>query len=642
MGLIRLALALGLVGLVACSRSGTSAPSPGPGNADARYVGRDACRSCHTETWSTFAHTGMGLSWHPVAGAPVIEDWARKNVVEIPATGLRYRMVRRDGKPFMRQSIADGRGGETAIDERELVWIVGSAHHSRTYLVTDGDKLFQAPVCWYTKDGVWDLCPGYEFKNDYFSREISRTCVFCHNARMELLPGAHNAYRAIPHGIDCERCHGPGERHVEKWTRGETPTGEGDAAIVNPRRLTADRRMQICFQCHLGDSKATERVARIEKPLEDFRPGEAITDAMLPYGFSQPTPHDYGLSAQADRLLLSRCFRESGGRLECVTCHDPHVTVYRADRPADFFTSKCKGCHGPDACRAPAAAQQATTPPDDCVQCHMRKATPDDHAHADFTDHWIRRRIDEPAAPRTSLDVEPYLPSAVAALPAGDRAYYLARAISLRTFAVPPEISRHMWPSAEAKFREAIAQGFSDPQAHFFLGKSLAAEGHHDEAAAEYAAAYAKDPGDYDIALAHAQALLRRRRVDDAERVLTAASTAHPELAGAWAELARSRAGRGDLAGAAELFGKAIACEPWTASLHANLAMMLSALERHPEAIHEAETALRLDPEGPPTWDAYATLLERAGRAPDAEVAKRRARELAQARGRRMNDVRSM
>ncbi|HEX4824621.1 MAG TPA: tetratricopeptide repeat protein [Candidatus Polarisedimenticolaceae bacterium] len=642
MGLGRLSLALGLAGLVACSRGGAPAPSAGPGNADAHYVGRDACRSCHTETWSTFAHTGMGLSWYPVAGAPVIEDWTQKNVFEVQATGLRYRMLRRDGKFFMRQSISDGRGGEAAVDERELTWIVGSAHHSRTYLVTDGDKLFQAPVCWYTKDAAWDLCPGYEFKNDYFSREISHTCVFCHNAKMELQPGAHNAYTAIPHGIDCERCHGPGERHVAKWSRGDTPTGEGDAAIVNPRRLTAERRMQICFQCHLGDSKATERVQRNEKPLEDFRPGEAITDAMLPYRFSQATPHDYGLSAQADRLLLSRCFRESGGKLECVTCHDPHVTVYRADRPADFFTSKCKGCHGPDACKAPAAARQATSPPDDCVLCHMRKATPDDHNHALFTDHWIRRKIDEAPAPRTDLSVEPYLPAAAAALPAADRAYYLARAISLRTFAVPPQMSRPMWPAAEAKFREAIAQGFADPQAHFFLGKSLAAEGHHDEAASEYAAAYAKDPGDYDVALAQAQALLRKHQADEAMKVLSAASVKDPDRAGAWAEMARARAGQGDYAGASALFARAIRCEPWVASLHANAAMMLSALEKHPDAIAEAETALRLDPEGPSTWEAYATLLERAGRPADAEVAKRRAKELAQARGRRMNDVRAM
>jgi Tfp pilus assembly protein PilF len=641
MGVGRVAIALSLALFTACSRSDPARVAPG--NAAARYVGRDACRSCHTETWSTFARTGMGRSWYPMAGAAPIEDWSTHNTVQLASTGLRYRMLERGGKHFMRQSIADGRGGETAVDERELVWVVGSGNHSRTYLVTQNGMLFQAPVCWYTRDAVWDLCPGYEFKNDYFSREISRTCVFCHNARMDLLPGAHNAYaEPIPHGIDCERCHGPGELHVAKWSKGDTPTGEGDAAIVNPKRLTVERRMQICFQCHLGDSKATERVARNEAPLEAFRPGQPITSVMLPYRFSEPTPHDYGLSAQVDRLLLSRCFKESAGRLECVTCHDPHVTVYRGDRPADFFPSKCKGCHGEGACRATPASRQATSPPDDCIQCHMRKAVPDDHDHALFTDHWIRRRIDETAAARSSVAIEPYLPAAVAALPAADRAYYMARAISLRTFSVPPEVQRRMWPQAESKFREAIAAGFTDPQARFFLGKALAAQRHPDEAAAEYAAAYARDPGDYDIALAEGQALLRRRHGDEAERVLTALATAHPESGGAFAELAGSRAGRGEYAAALELFRKAIACEPWTASLHANAAMMLSALERHPEAIEEAETALRLDPEGPATWGAYATLLARAGRAADAETAKRRAVELDQARGRRINDVRAM
>jgi hypothetical protein len=167
----------------------------------------------------------------------VIEDWTTHNTFEVKATGLRADV------PPRRQvhaAIRDAKGRESAVDERELIRVVGSGHHSRTYLVAVGDKLFQTPMCWYTKDAVWDLCPGYEQNNDYFSREIDRTCVFCHNARMVRQPGARNAYvEPIPNGIDCERCHGPGRLHVDRWARGETPTGTGDPAIVNPKREPA-------------------------------------------------------------------------------------------------------------------------------------------------------------------------------------------------------------------------------------------------------------------------------------------------------------------------------------------------------------------------------------------------------------------
>jgi hypothetical protein len=489
--------------------------------------------------------------------------------------------------------------------------VVGSGHHSRAYLVSVGDKLFQAPVCWYTKDALWDLCPGYEENNDYFSREIDRTCVFCHNARMERRPGARNAYRdPIPHGIDCERCHGPGRLHVDRWARGETPSGQGDPAIVNPRRLTATLRMQICFQCHLGDSKSTERVARFDGALEGWRPGRPIADALIPFRFSETTPHDYGLSAQVDRLLLSRCFLESEGRLECVTCHNPHVTVFRKDRPPDFFTSKCVGCHATEACTAPPAARRATSPPDDCVRCHMRKGEPSDHRHAEFTDHWIRKRLDEPSRPRTSFGVDPYLPGDLEVLSPADRAFYTGRAISLRAHSVPPQVQRRMWPEAERSFREAIGQGFAKPDGWFFLGKALQAQGKHRDAAEAFATAYSKDPSSHDVAFAHGQSLLRQKRAEDAERVFQAMIRDHPESAAPLAELARCRAQRGDFSGALDLYRRALEREPWNAAMHENTATVLSALERHDEAVSEAALALRFDPESPRVQKTYAALAE--------------------------------
>jgi hypothetical protein len=604
----RIAVVAALMTLAACGRKAEKEASHA-----AAYVGVDACQSCHAETWSTFSHTGMGRSWYPMNGARIVEDWTTHNTFDVKDQGLRYTMSRRDGRFFMRQAAVDPAGREFAVDERELTRVIGSGNHGRTYLVADGNKLFQAPACWYTKDAVWDLCPGYEENNDYFSRAIDRTCVFCHNARMEQLPGTHNAYaEPIPNGINCERCHGPGSLHVAKWAHGEAPTGAGDSAIVNPKRLTPALRMQICFQCHLGDSKSTERVARVDTPLEDWRPGTPITAAMVPFRFSEATPHSFGLSAQVDRLLLSRCFMESGGRLECVTCHDPHVTVFRADRPADFFTSKCRGCHANDACRAPAASRRATSPPDDCVACHMRKGEPSDLRHSAFTDHWIRKRIDQPREARSKFDVTPYLPDDFAALPAAERAFYTGRAISLRARAVPAADQRAMWPEAERAFREAIGLGFAKLEGQFFLGKALQAQGKHRDAAPAFAAAFAQDPSAHDAALAHGQSLLMQRRVQEAEKVFTAMTSEHPESAAPFAELARCRAQRGDYAGALELFLKAVDREPWTASLRENSAMMYSAASRHKEAMAEAGEALRLDPVSPRVRETYRTVAARA------------------------------
>jgi predicted Zn-dependent protease len=272
----------------------------------------------------------------------------------------------------------------------------------------------------------------------------------------------------------------------------------------------------------------------------------------------------------------------------------------------------------------------------------MRKGEPDEQRHVVFTDHWIRKRIDDPVVPRTRFELEPILPESFATLSAADRAFYTARAISLRAQMAPPKARPAMWPQAEAKFREAIAAGFARPEGPYFLGLALIAQGKHAEAAASLEAAYAGDPVDYDIAFAYGQSLMRQRRVDDAQRVFTKLAHENPQDAGPLAELARLRAGQNDFAGALELFRKAGTLEPWNAAIRGNAAQVLSALERHPEAIAEAEQALRLDPERPGTWDAYARLLSRAGRTADAQAAAARARKLASAPGARMSDAPTM
>src|SRR5690606_33173902 len=109
--------------------------------------------------------------------------------------------------------------------------------------------LFQAPITFYTQKGKWDMAPGFENgASSRFSRVIETECVTCHNAYPEFIEGSRNKYAQILHGIDCERCHGPGSLHVQEKSRGHIvdTSKSPDYTIVNPRRLSVELQNDVC------------------------------------------------------------------------------------------------------------------------------------------------------------------------------------------------------------------------------------------------------------------------------------------------------------------------------------------------------------------------------------------------------------
>ena len=622
--------------LLGCGRGDETPPAGQPRflnqSPEAQYVGIQECRHCHLEIASTYVHTGMGRAWYRMTPEVEAEDWRENNELVIPGSELHYRMLERDGKYYQRQFMTDSRGRQIAVDERELTWAVGSNNHNRTYVTLVDGKMFQAPVCWSPSESVWHLCPGFEHDNNHFSRGVTESCVFCHNGRMVPVPGEHHAFEEpFPQGIGCERCHGPGSLHVEKWQSGTaTPTGDLDPTIVNPRRLPLDRRIHVCFQCHLGDSKATHRVNRYDRSLLDFRPGQYVTEVTVPFHYVDQLEHDFGLSAQADRLILSRCYQESGGKLECLTCHNPHVTVYHPDRPVDLFRRKCLGCHAVEDCLADDAARQATEGlADDCVACHMRSGRPDDLLFADFTDHWIRRDVEsDPRERRPSLDIQPVFPELFATFSEADQDFYRGRADLLLSLRTPDEARTQMWADAARSFDAAIGQGLDSQQSWFFLGKILTYQQRTGEAERAFRTALARDPDHYDAAFALGQNLGEQGRVDEATQVFQQLVDRNPGDAGALAELGRFRITTGRIGEGIELYARAIASESWNASLHLHRGMGLASLGRFDEAAVEAEVAVRLDPEDPGVWEFYARVMNAAGRAEDAAEGERVYRRL--------------
>jgi len=331
---------------------------------------------------------------------------------------------------------------------------------------------------------------------------------------MERVPGERNRYLdPLPHGVGCERCHGPGELHI--------PGKGASVTIVNPGRLPREQRIHVCFQCHLGDSANTERVLRSDRELESFRPGMLVTEVIVPFRYVEPSAYDFSTGSQADRLMLSRCYAESAGRLECLTCHNPHVTIYVEDRPPSYFRRRCLQCHDRDDCGAGAEARRATAPRDDCVACHMRSGEAADRRHAQFTDHWIRRDIDIEPSERTSFELEPVFPELFAELSPGEQAFYRGRASFLRARVEPPRARPGLWEAAERGFVAAIAAGHDTVDAHFFLGKIHMFQGRHVEAAQSFETALNREPRHHDAAFALGQSLAAQGQVRRAAELFT-------------------------------------------------------------------------------------------------------------------------
>ena len=220
-------------------------------------------------------------------------------------------------------------------------------------------------------------------------RFISYKCMFCHNAVPQIpdghdAPGSDPVYTGeLPQGIDCQRCHGPGARHVEVVGRHGSKSADVRASIVNPARLDAARSMEICMSCHLETTsgRIPATIVRFDRAPFSYVPGEPLANFMLTFDHAPGTGHDDKFEAVSSvyRLRQSKCFNQSGGKLTCVTCHDPHSAPRGADAVARY-SQKCAGCHTPHV---------ATT---DCVTCHMPKRRAEDTPGMVMTDHLIQRR----------------------------------------------------------------------------------------------------------------------------------------------------------------------------------------------------------------------------------------------------------
>ncbi|MBZ5591957.1 MAG: tetratricopeptide repeat protein [Acidobacteriia bacterium] len=310
-------------------------------------------------------------------GAPAVE-----------ATGRFYHkasdstiVVRRHGSDIEHRVARHGVSASYPI-----AYSLGAGMVGYAYLVRIRDYLFQSPISFYTRTNTWDVAPGNEPKKLLdFTRQISSGCLFCHTGSVRLVAGRTNQFENPPFtAISCERCHGPSRRHLAKPVPG---------SIVNPAKLPQHERDNVCEQCHLAGAV---RILNPGRDWWDYTPGDRLEKVFATYVEDAGSARLRAVS-HYEQLAQSRCARESGGRMWCGTCHDPHGD--KPNRPAQVRQA-CLSCHEP----LFAAGKHA--PATACVTCHMPSLAPADVAHSAITDHRIVRKPEpdrSPARVRTAL-----------------------------------------------------------------------------------------------------------------------------------------------------------------------------------------------------------------------------------------------
>jgi len=376
------------------------------------YIGSRACAGCHQKMYQDYIRTAMGRSMVSAADLARMDDVPATASIFSDKLNRHFEVSHRDSALNQSEYELDASGREIFKTTYELEYAIGSGVNGYTYIVRRGNYLFQAPLSYYSRKHEWNLSPGYESADVGFNRPVAAGCIECHSGRPQPIRDRDGLFGDPPFqelAIGCENCHGPGTLHAAERANASISSDSPDRTIVNPARLPARLAEDICMNCHQGSDT---RVFRPGKGYSDFRPGTPLRETLavlrVPLERGQPGASD--LLEHHVSMQLSKCYRASGERLSCLTCHRIHA-IPRPSEAAAYYRSRCLTCHTDASCRAPAVLRQIRD--DDCLACHMPKRDVQVIAHSALTNHRITTRSDEPLPEAAFTQGSPGVPGLV-------------------------------------------------------------------------------------------------------------------------------------------------------------------------------------------------------------------------------------
>ncbi|MBV7532874.1 multiheme c-type cytochrome [Chitinophaga sp. sic0106] len=327
------------------------------------YAGDESCRTCHQSEFDDHL-----LSAHHFASAPANKHsvlgsfLAPANVFNFPGD-ITVRMES-DSSGLYQTAYQQG----TPQEKAHFAVTIGQGRKAQTYLSFKENKYYQLPISYFMQVHSWANSPGYPATHPYFNRSVPATCFSCHSSYVHVEASYEGMQRIekfaeneVMYGINCERCHGPGQEHADFHT--QHPNEKTAQHITRIGNLTRQQQVDMCAVCHSG-------LKTPQRSLFEFKPGDKLADYILAdYLATAGEQHTNDVHGNQYQLLTaSKCYRQSN-QLTCNTCHNAHADNRHH---LQTYNNQCISCHQPATAQfctnkeqAPEVLQQQ------CVNCHM-------------------------------------------------------------------------------------------------------------------------------------------------------------------------------------------------------------------------------------------------------------------------------
>jgi len=323
-----------------------------------RFVGSATCMECHSDIYTTHLETAH-FNTSAIANLDNVKGSFEEGSNTLDLKDVAFEMKKNKDSLYQHTTLKN-RSSNKPPSKLDIV--IGSGVKGQSFLTWENDELYQMQVSYYTPSNDWVNSPS--FPTYSYSRPVGDACLKCHmtfatNQNTSKNRNSFDKERMV-YGIDCERCHRPGEKHVVYHRN--NPEIKEAKYMLRLKDLSRQQRLDACAQCHSG-----LRIELLKGSPFSYLTGEALSeysrnhDASISNEKLDVHGNQYGL------LTSSECFKQSG-TMDCSTCHDPHKNQ-RGN--LNYFNSKCIGCHNTNTSMCTVDTGEKNDKENNCIECHM-------------------------------------------------------------------------------------------------------------------------------------------------------------------------------------------------------------------------------------------------------------------------------